>query len=176
MTVADRPLTGEPLSLDLVNTWWLGPAGPVDAFDAPGGVASWLAEHGLEVPAEASEGPLRRTRDALRALLHDPEDREAGAALDEVLGRGRVRWGWQGGHGTTDVEVAEEWRAAWAAAIAYVDLVEARPERVRRCAGRDCVLVFLDTSRNGRRRWCSMAACGSRAKAADYYRRRTGRA
>lgn len=175
MITPERPLTGEPLPLDLVNTWWLGSAGPVDLFDARGGVAAWLAEHDLEV-SEDAEGPLRRTRDALRALLDDPDDATAGAALDDVLERGRVRWGWRDGHGTTEVEVAEEWRAAWAAAVAYVDLVEAKPERVRRCAGRDCVLVFLDTSRNGRRRWCSMETCGARAKAADYYRRRTGRA
>lgn len=37
-------------------------------------------------------------------------------------------------------------------------------DRVRRCAGNDCLLVFVDTSRPGRRRWCSMERCGNRAK------------
>ena len=45
---------------------------------------------------------------------------------------------------------------------------------VRRCANPDCVLVFLDTTRNHRRRWCSMDVCGSRAKAAAFYRRSRG--
>jgi predicted RNA-binding Zn ribbon-like protein len=28
--------------------------------------------------------------------------------------------------------------------------------------------VFLDTTKNGRRRWCDMATCGNRAKAARH--------
>ena len=43
---------------------------------------------------------------------------------------------------------------------------------LRRCENPRCVLYFYDTTRNGRRRWCSMAGCGSRAKAAAYYRRK----
>jgi predicted RNA-binding Zn ribbon-like protein len=35
-----------------------------------------------------------------------------------------------------------------------------------------CGWFFLDTSKNGSRRWCSMGACGSIAKARSYYRRR----
>ncbi len=42
---------------------------------------------------------------------------------------------------------------------------------VRRCENPDCILFFYDTTKNKRRRWCSMDACGSRAKAAAYYRR-----
>jgi predicted RNA-binding Zn ribbon-like protein len=42
---------------------------------------------------------------------------------------------------------------------------------VRRCEGTGCVLFFYDTTRNRSRRWCSMEGCGSRAKAAAYYRR-----
>jgi predicted RNA-binding Zn ribbon-like protein len=37
---------------------------------------------------------------------------------------------------------------------------------VRRCEG--CMLWFLDVSRGHQRRWCSMAVCGNRAKAAAY--------
>ena len=37
--------------------------------------------------------------------------------------------------------------------------------RVRVCAGDGCGWLFLDSSRTRRRRWCSMAICGNRAKA-----------
>ena len=37
-----------------------------------------------------------------------------------------------------------------------------------------CRWLFLDTSRNGRRRWCSMATCGSRIKARRHYAHKTG--
>ena len=50
-------------------------------------------------------------------------------------------------------------------------LVEADPRRIRRCEGSGCGLWFLDTSRGGRRRWCSMATCGNRAKVARHSRR-----
>jgi predicted RNA-binding Zn ribbon-like protein len=42
---------------------------------------------------------------------------------------------------------------------------------VRCCENPACILFFYDTTKNKRRRWCSMDACGSRAKAAAYYRR-----
>lgn len=40
---------------------------------------------------------------------------------------------------------------------------------VRRCEGRDCVLLFLPV--NPRRRWCSASRCGNRARVARYYHR-----
>ena len=42
--------------------------------------------------------------------------------------------------------------------------------RVRKCS--HCVLHFLDTSKKGTRRWCSMQLCGNRLKVAAYARRR----
>lgn len=36
--------------------------------------------------------------------------------------------------------------------------------RVRECASDNCSLVFVDLSRPGQRRWCSMDRCGNRAK------------
>jgi predicted RNA-binding Zn ribbon-like protein len=39
---------------------------------------------------------------------------------------------------------------------------------VGRCEGPGCSLVFLDRTKNHRRRWCSIAWCGNRAKAAAH--------
>ena len=36
--------------------------------------------------------------------------------------------------------------------------------RIRVCAAENCGLLLVDTSRPGRRRWCSMERCGNRAK------------
>ncbi|HEX4209949.1 MAG TPA: ABATE domain-containing protein [Candidatus Binataceae bacterium] len=43
--------------------------------------------------------------------------------------------------------------------------------RVRECANDLCLWLFLDDSKNGSRRWCSMQACGNRAKAHRHYQR-----
>ena len=52
-------------------------------------------------------------------------------------------------------------------------LTSTRHERIRRCASAgECGWVFLDVSKNGTRRWCSMAVCGNRQK----MRRRATRA
>jgi predicted RNA-binding Zn ribbon-like protein len=50
------------------------------------------------------------------------------------------------------------------------------PTAIRKCANPECVLYFYDTSRTGRRRWCSMAACGNRAKVAAHMERLRTRA
>jgi predicted RNA-binding Zn ribbon-like protein len=45
------------------------------------------------------------------------------------------------------------------------------PVYLKKCENPDCVLHFYDTSKNHKRRWCSMNACGNRAKAAAFYQR-----
>ena len=53
-----------------------------------------------------------------------------------------------------------------------VDLLSDRArERVRKCADAHCSILFLDTSRPGRRRWCSMDGCGNKVKKAAYRKR-----
>jgi predicted RNA-binding Zn ribbon-like protein len=41
-------------------------------------------------------------------------------------------------------------------------------ERFKACPGDDCGWAFYDYSRNQASAWCSMAICGSRAKARAY--------
>jgi predicted RNA-binding Zn ribbon-like protein len=48
---------------------------------------------------------------------------------------------------------------------------EADFAHIKTCEGAGCTLVFLDTTRDHRRRWCSMAVCGNRAKQAAHRRR-----
>jgi len=54
------------------------------------------------------------------------------------------------------------------------ELTAGHPERIRICASETCKWVFYDTSRTGRRRWCDMATCGNRAKAARHRARAKG--
>ena len=49
-----------------------------------------------------------------------------------------------------------------------LELTTGQPERIRICDNDRCRWVFYDTSRTGRRRWCDMATCGNRAKAARH--------
>lgn len=47
---------------------------------------------------------------------------------------------------------------------------------IRECSATDCGLVYLDTSRSGNRRWCSMQRCGNRAKVRAHRARSSARA
>ncbi|WP_248928520.1 CGNR zinc finger domain-containing protein [Paenibacillus hamazuiensis] len=45
-------------------------------------------------------------------------------------------------------------------------------DRIRKCEHTGCILHFVDTSKSGKRRWCSMELCGNRHKAAEFYAKR----
>lgn len=45
-------------------------------------------------------------------------------------------------------------------------------QRVKRCPGVDCGWLFVDETKNARRKWCIMETCGNRAKASRNYARR----
>ena len=57
---------------------------------------------------------------------------------------------------------------AWSA----VEVLQSEDRRaLRECEGSNCNWLFLDTSRNHSRRWCSMQSCGNQAKAKRHYQR-----
>lgn len=176
MTVSDpRPLTGEPVSLDLLNTRWVAEGVRQDLLTGPEGLAVWLAANGLADRFAADAATLRHTltaRDALAGLVDKPGDPAATALVDAVLGHGRIRATLTTEGPGEEPEFEEPaWGPGWTAARDYLTLLRTAPDRIRVCAHESCILHFFDTSRNGTRRWCSMAACGNRAKASRHYAR-----
>lgn len=71
-----------------------------------------------------------------------------------------------------DAPIDERVKAYTAAGLA--ELFCAAPDRIGRCARAGCDLVFVDTSRNGRRRFCS-DRCANRVNVARHRSRRTTR-
>lgn len=51
-------------------------------------------------------------------------------------------------------------------------LLSGRLDRLRICGGDDCEWMFLDLSKNGKRRWCSMATCGNEHKVKAFRKRK----
>ena len=64
-----------------------------------------------------------------------------------------------------------EWLLAAIARSAAEILSEGPGAPVRICANPRCGVFFYDTSRTGKRRWCSMAVCGNRHKVAEHAKR-----
>ncbi|NXY96942.1 CGNR zinc finger domain-containing protein [Streptomyces sp. BR123] len=180
-TADPRPLTGEPVALDLLNTRWMQDGAPVDLFAGASGLtrmeglALWLRSAGLADRFRADPSTLVHlltAREALARAVADPADESARALVDAVLEHGRIRATLTAeGPGERAEFDDRSWGPAWTAARDYLELLRSAPDRIRKCASETCVLHFHDTSRNGTRRWCSMSACGNRAKASRHYAR-----
>lgn len=95
------------------------------------------------------------------------------AALHEVLARLEIaatargfEWAWMREPDDLD-------QILWPVVRSAADLLTSDDlDRVCECAREGCDWLFLDTSKNRSRRWCSMDMCGSRMKARRYYRRK----
>jgi predicted RNA-binding Zn ribbon-like protein len=70
-------------------------------------------------------------------------------------------------------EESENFNAAWwpIARSAVELLASDQLQFVRACASKTCEWLFLDESKNHRRRWCDMTKCGNRAKVRNFYTR-----
>ncbi|OKJ94945.1 hypothetical protein AMK26_30390 [Streptomyces sp. CB03234] len=182
-----EPLTGEPLALDLVNTRPATAGGRTDLLDTPERLAAWLAleearmgpETGGDVPTEADLAAIHavraHTERAVHALLRGQEP--PAAALRGLTDAQRVapavrELTWDGGRVTPTVRRTGPLGIRLAALLAEAAadlLTDPAIGRLRECEADDCVMLFLPA--NPRRRWCSAARCGNRARVARYYQR-----
>lgn len=192
------PAPRDDLCLDFANTrYWRGSAVATETLNAPTDLLDWAAASGgadpgvvaglrqrwRDDPADAaSELALAlRWREAIYAVVAavtdaaDPADADL-AALNDALARtparGRVER--LEGHFAWAVPAAAGVEALLAPVLWSAGdlLTGGRLARVRRCANDKCRWVFLDDSKSANRRWCSMSACGNRAKAHRHYVRR----
>jgi predicted RNA-binding Zn ribbon-like protein len=179
-------LLGGTLALDFANSVdWTEDDEELpttDALLAPDSLDRWGARLGVAGrPSGPEELELAR---GLRTALHDLFSALArNHAPDEFsLSRLRFAYAQAVANGTLaareDGAFGLDWspeefrRVRFAVAADAVDLLRdpARLARLHRCPGRNCGWVFLDVS--GRRRWCSMATCGSREKMRRMYARK----
>ncbi|WP_107658197.1 CGNR zinc finger domain-containing protein [Nocardia suismassiliense] len=164
-----RPHLGEPPALDLLNTRWNENGHPQDLLTDAAGLGIWLASAGLSDRATADQATLDALVSA-RTAIYDVVQSAAHTALNEVLEHGRIRRTLTDAGPADVVDVPDPtWLPAWLAADNLLQLLAEAPDRIRQCAHPDCVLFFYDTSKNGTRRWHSMATCGNRTKAARHY-------
>ena len=176
---------GNHPGLDLFNTATADDYGePVELLDGFDALASWLGEAQLVSPTDVRNVPARqrpqllrwtrRLRDAGRQVVDRDVARAADdRGLDAIVAEVPVRLAHSGLTGSnTPVEAATPHdRIRVALALAVLDATRLDRSRVRRCGRQGCVLLFFDTSKNSTRRWCDMAVCGNRVKAAAHYER-----
>ncbi|NNH74899.1 CGNR zinc finger domain-containing protein [Nocardia uniformis] len=163
-----RPHLGEPLAIDLLNTRWAGADGIEDLLTDVAGLRQWLADNDLTDRCVADEATRQAVIDSREAVLRAIRG-EGVDDLNRVLEHGRIRRTLTATGPADEVEVPRpEWLPAWLAADNLLHLIDT-PDRIKQCAHPHCVLWFYDTSKNGARRWHSMATCGNRVKATRHY-------
>ena len=154
---------------------------PLERLATPVDLSRWLEQAGFAGAARCDDELLAEAQ-ALRESIY--------RVIDAARGGRRPR--------SSDVTLINEWagsptpspqldtalRRTWLgpdpahAALAQlagsaIELVSGpKLARVSNCANPSCSLLFIDHSRPGRRRWCSMERCGNRAKTARYRRHR----
>jgi predicted RNA-binding Zn ribbon-like protein len=179
-------LRGGTLCLDFANSAdWTAEHESVEAHDVllePDSLQRWGERLGVAGrPGGPEELELARgLRDALHVLFSalargDEPDQLSVARLRsayaQAVAAGSITRREDGGFGLAWSQ-DETRRVRFAVAADAVALLAdpVRLARLRRCPGRDCGWLFLDTS--GRRTWCSMASCGSREKMRRMYARK----
>ncbi|MGW6207161.1 ABATE domain-containing protein [Streptomyces sp. NPDC055089] len=187
----DEPLTGELLALDLLNTLpYTAQGPPADHLADTAGLLAWLTLEGERLPGavgvrEVSRDDLAAVR-AVRAAASEavaaarrgerPPQPSLRALNEAQLAAPAVRYAeWNGEavvaparrSGPPGVRVA----AALAEEVAEL-LADPALASIRECEAEDCTMLFVPA--HPRRRWCSAARCGNRARVARYYRRHKG--
>ncbi len=171
-------LVGGRPSLDLVNTVsWPGTERAHDWLDSAENLQRWLRAVDL-TPAKNRNLELKSVialredlAQVLRPLAHGEKPaRAAVEALNRRIERANARrhidpgmlaWIWK-----TPEDAVQSLAPV---VLDAADVIASDRERLRYCPS--CDWLFEDQTRNGQRRWCDMADCGSRDKARRYYRR-----
>jgi predicted RNA-binding Zn ribbon-like protein len=160
------------LAVDLANTVEPGTS-DIDELRDLGDLGRWLADHGLErwVPSlsERDLDEVRGLRSELREVFAADAADSAAAALNRLLSRSEIRPQLSDHDGHTwhlhvtapEAGVVGHLRAVSALGLSLV-LAEHGWHRLGQCAEQTCVEVFVDTSKNTSRRYCS-EICANRA-------------
>lgn len=142
------------LVVDFCNT--LDVDDGTDVLDSPSEYGGWLVDHQLATsPVDRSRREIDDAR-RLRATLRAVAAREDATDVDVAVSI-RIT-----GDGSVDLTSPDPVGAIAASAARLA--IEGRFQRVKICPADDCRWTFYDQSRNASGRWCSMQACGNRAK------------
>jgi predicted RNA-binding Zn ribbon-like protein len=191
----DHLFVGNRLALDFLNTSLMSKDETVELLTDAAAVAQWMGHAGLLTAKATKElerawqgSPravrevfeLRRFRDRLRAAVFAFEAASGVPSdfLDELNALLRthpmyrlVKADGRGGY-TQTLSFEPHMPADLLGPLAedtMLLLTGVAAARVRKCEG--CPVHFLDVSKKGSRRWCSMSLCGNKVKVAAYQHR-----
>ena len=179
---------GNDLALDFINSAFGIGDSSWDCLADDAGALAWLKAAGLlapdfDTPGAGLAAAARSLRAAAGRLIDMTESPEPGDfdVVNRILEAGHPVRTLARDAGANVVlmerrrddsvaSLLEPVAAALARLLTQGDLAQ-----VRQCEAHDCTLRFLDITKSGRRRWCSMAVCGNRMKVAAFRARKEAR-
>ena len=195
-------LLGGRRCLDFVNTlYWRGTETPVEFLNTYADLVTWSRHVGICTPAEvrrlsgmAREGQAEARRVCKEAIdlretifrIFAAISQKAAPAPKDLTGfnnylsasmqssqiiRTKDGYIWD----TSGDRARLDWVLNPVIRSAADLLVSDDIKNIKACDDPACGWLFLDTSRNKRRRWCDMQDCGNRAKASRFYKKKQTR-
>lgn len=185
---ADPYLLADHLALDLLNTEVSRNGQRYEFWRSADDVFRWLERCGIENPGrgelrdhEAFLRAAKELRATARALIEARKHEELAdpRGLNVFLAalRSVPQLEWEDGKPRLTRSLCEPSPMAMLGTVAEAVatlLAQGDFSLVRQCEHPDCMMWFYDRTKSHRRRWCSMALCGNRHKAA-VFRQRTAR-
>ncbi|MEM9634556.1 MAG: CGNR zinc finger domain-containing protein [Pseudomonadota bacterium] len=159
-------LIGGRLALDFANTADWSKDGQIvhEKIETSEDLKTWLNAlelNGAVLPKDLDQ--LHRFRADIRALLQGGKNTSALSPARQFdpasLGPGKT------------VATGQSLEALIAISAISILMDKRELERLKMCPAQDCGWLFIDETKNSRRRWCSMETCGNRAKATRHYAR-----
>lgn len=152
---------------------------PRDLLGGPADLARWLVASRLTRTAPlADEEDLADAKRLREAIFNLAAARSSGRPYpdeDRILLNGLAR------RAPAATQLSQEGEAELSGSAGSLVATLARSavrllgsdnaSHVRQCQSPTCTLFFIDNRRGGDRRWCSMSACGNKAKVAEFRRR-----
>ncbi|RBL87432.1 hypothetical protein DDE05_03445 [Streptomyces cavourensis] len=185
----EPPMIGDHLAMDLLNTQARSEGRVVDFWNSGDDVLRWLERHHVTPPAKrprVASADLLAQGKQLRNVVHDliaarktgqeVEVDRLNPYLQGYLTSPRLE---RDGEGKFVLARRPQGDAIAsllgpvAEAAAHL-LIDGDFSLVKQCEHPDCILWFYDRTKSHKRRWCSMAQCGNRYKAAQFRKRSSG--
>ena len=190
-------LIGNNLFLDFVNTQKIRDGQPFETLESFADFAGWMIAVNLLEPGQAEDlfkkwngdsatvkflQETIRFRNLLRGMAENIADgkdiseetlKAINAHLKKQSGFTEIEKSENGFEKRFRFDLSEPSKLLQPVAESAADfLCYGNFEFLRKCESAACVLFFYDTTKNHKRRWCSMKACGNQAKAAAFYKRK----
>jgi predicted RNA-binding Zn ribbon-like protein len=183
----EMPMLGDHLAMDLLNTEARQAGSTIDYWDTPEDVVRWLRLHGIAAASEVGDdNSLLEKAISLRALARLLIEQRKSGRHGDISGLNIYLNAYASAPHLECDEAGElvltriargdalaSLLGPVAEAVAQL-LVEGDFSLVKQCEHPDCILWFYDRTKAHKRRWCSMAICGNRYKAAQF-RKRSGK-